>query len=148
MKPATEGLGWLLLLLALYLLVRCAQAEEAPPCRRVGDEITCTAAGFKVLTDTLIDAQAASKVCKLALDDARGRIASCKADCPVLTAPVVPPAPPRSAMPAVLGAGTVAVGSAAIVLASALSSLGADWRAGLAAAGVATLSVGVVLVLP
>lgn len=151
-KAATEGLGWLLFLVSLYLLVRCGQAQAEEPCRRTGDEVTCEAAGFKVLTDRLVDLQTAVGVCRYQLRDATERAAGCRADCAALVPPTVPPAavapPTQSSRQALTGAALVAIGAAGVVLAASLSDVGTDWRAGLAAAGLVGLSVGVVLVVP
>lgn len=152
MRLRTEAVLWLLFLTVLYLLVRTARAEE-PPCRRAGADVICTATGLKVLTDRIIDTDAALKGCRRELTDAQGRVTTCRQDCEALSTPV-PPAPitvtpvPTSATKAVTGAALVAIGAAGVVLASTLLDVGVDWRAGLATAGVASISLGVVLVLP
>lgn len=151
-RLATEAAGWLLFLLALYLLVRCGNARAEEPCRRVDGTVVCSAVGFKALTDTLIDTEVALQQCRGEVGDLRGRITACRKDCaaivpPVPVAPPVAPSP-RSALPAVSGAAMVAIGAAGVVLATTLTQVGGDWRAGIATAGIASLSVGVVLVLP
>lgn len=136
---------------SLYLLVRCAQAADAPPCQRVGESVTCTSTGFKVLTDKLIDAQLQATQCRLALADATSRAADCHADCEAIVPPVdsrPPEPPPRSPMPAVTGASLVAVSAAAVVLATVLSSWSPQARAGLALGGVSGLGIGMLIVLP
>lgn len=151
MRPLTEVLGWLAFCLSLYLLVRCAQAADGPPCHHDGGNVVCTKAGFKVLTDKLIDGQTRARQCELALEDATSRTVECRHDCESLVPPVTvaPPKPqPVSALPAVSGASLVAISSAAVVLATVLSTWAPESRATLAVAGVTGLSLGVVLVLP
>lgn len=149
MSLGLEGLGWLLLLVSLYLLVRCSNAKAEPPCRRDGASVVCTEPGFKVLTDKLVDLQTDLGSCQRGLRDAQGRMTSCREECPLLSPPASPEVVPAgSPTKAVSGAALVAVGAASVVLATTLSQVGGDWRAGLATLGVAGLSIGVVLVLP
>ena len=56
--------------LTLSSLTRSARADE-PACRREGDRVSCTADGFKKLTDLAVQAKADAKSCEVRLDASR-----------------------------------------------------------------------------
>lgn len=149
MRPATEGVAWLVFLVSLYLLVRCGQAHAEEPCRRAGDDVVCTAAGFKVLTDTLVDTQTAVGICRFQLKTAESRVESCRRDCVAIVPPAPPAEPVRtSAGQALTGAFLIAAGAASIAFAALLPEVDTSNRGWLAVGGLTGLSLGVALVLP
>jgi hypothetical protein len=104
--------------------------------------VSCTAAGFKALTDRCVDFRARAEACELRLPASEGRIgqleqalASCEAR---------PPVPAPSSRPLVAVAVAVA-GTIAAVAGIGLSDTSSSVRIALGAGGVLTVAAGVVL---
>lgn len=126
-----------------------ARADE-PPCRKDGDRVSCSADGFKVLTDLVVQHRSRADKCELQLKDAQADTADMTTAlhaCQAALAAVPPPKPPPSATKPLLGYAAGVVGTMALVVALAVD-MPPTARAVVGATGIAGLGVGVVLVVP
>lgn len=135
--------------LTLLSLTPRAGADEAP-CRRDGDRVSCTADGFKKLTDVAVQAKADAQSCEVRLEASRATaktldegLAACRA---ALAA--VPPCPPRPNAKVVLGGYGLGVFGALALAAGFVAPVPDGARLGLGLAGVGLVAGGAVLVWP
>jgi len=149
MKRRTLRLALFVILLGIILAPVLALADE-PPCRRDGDRVSCTGDGFKLLTDSCVQAKADAKSCALRLEDSAKDVAAREVElhaCQAALAAVPPPPPPRSATRPIIGYGT-GVASTVLLLPAILAPLPDAARLPLGGVGLVGLGGGVVLVLP
>ena len=132
-----------LTLLTTFLLISTARSEDKP-CRRLDTgEVACTEAGFKKLTDHLLDLKAAVAQQQLALENVNAD----KADMDQIATKcqkalaAVPPPPSQKRL--ALGYGLGVMSTVALSASPLLDST--DLRVGLAAAGLVGLVSGYLL---
>ena len=137
------------ILLNSLMISFAARADDAP-CRRDGDRVSCTADGFKTLTNLVVEHRARADKCELRLVDAKkdteDMVAALHA-CEAALAAVPPPEPPRSPMRPLIGYALGVVGASALTVAL-LASVDATPRAVIGTLGLASVAGGAVLVLP
>jgi hypothetical protein len=105
--------GWRIalytLLIGIFVVPTCALAEEAP-CRREGDRVSCTNAGFKVLTDKIITLQGSTKELEIKLTAEEQHAADLKKAVDDCIATIPPPPPPPSKVRPTIGFAMAVIG--------------------------------------
>lgn len=109
----------------------------AGDCREEGDgRISCSAPGFKKLTDTIIDCEAEQQKGVLRLDACTARVNALEA---ALTAPA-PVAPPKPSVKPVVATAVAVMGTAALTSAMLANDMTPAVRVGLGVAGAAAIT--------
>lgn len=145
-----------LIFLAFLLLAAVnAAAEERPEpaCRRDGDRVSCSEAGFKTLTDALIEYRAAEEkwslrhvACVTTREAAEKGLTSCEAAKKMSEDKLAAIKPPDTLRPIL--AVTAAVLGAAALTAAVTIEMPLDTRLGVGAGGLVALAAGYVFVIP
>lgn len=137
------------MLLTLLSLTRSARADE-PPCRRDGDRVSCTADGFKKLTEVAIQAKADAKSCEVRLEAARdaGKTLEESVEACRGALAAVKPCPPLPNAKVVLGGYGLGVFGALAMAAGAVLPIPDAARMALGLSGIGLVAAGAVVVWP
>lgn len=112
--------------------------------------MSCTADGFKTLTDLVVQHRSRADKCELRLVDALADTKDVETElhaCRAALAAVPPPAPPKSPVKPLLGVGAAVVGSVLLSV-SLAADLPETFRLPLAGVGLVGIGGAVVLVWP
>lgn len=133
------------LVTTLLLLASAVDAQEQACRREVDGTVSCTADGFKKLTDAVLTARADSRYCVDALDDSKARLASCRQSLDSCASAECPAVEPRPIMRQLSGLG---LGIAAAVTATLAFCLPIDntLRAAVAGASITAIAGSAILV--
>lgn len=137
------------ILLNSLMISFAARADDAP-CRRDGDRVSCTAEGFKTLTDLVVEHRARADKCELRLVDAKkdteDMVVALHA-CQAALAAVPPCPPPKSPIKPLLGV-AAAVAGTVLLSVGLVADVPDSVRLPLAGVGLAGIGGSIVLVWP
>lgn len=117
-----------------------ADVVEEPACRHEGGRVSCSEAGFKTLTDTLIDERSENWKCAIKLSGCETQRDAYKAA--LLVPPPAPKLHPRSVAALVIGV----LGAVAVTSAAAVDILMPELRIAFGIAGSLALATGITLI--